>query len=205
VIRSSSWKKVRGVPRWLLIAAPLVLAGELVISMAVRFPAEVTAAPSLRPPPSTTGTDLEGRSVSLGSMRGAPLVVSFFASWCGPCREDASIFTSLANRYRERVEFISVAVGDDPHDVRVFAAQHAWTWSVILDDRRRWVEAFGPPGVPTTFVLNAEGVVTEALFGPVTEGRLASTLDALVPSDGAAVSVGAQQQRIETWTDLHIN
>lgn len=173
-------------PRWLLIAAPLVLVGELVISMAVRHRADVAAAPSLRPPASTTGTDLHGHLVSLGSMRGAPLVVSFFASWCGPCHDDASIFTGLADRYVGRVGFISVAVADAPADVRAFAAQYAWTWSVLRDDQHRWVDAFGTAGVPTTFVLDVDGAVTETVTGPVTEERIASALDALVPASRAA-------------------
>ena len=76
------------------VPAPFVLAC-LVSSLAAGLSADVASIP-LRPPPSTAGTDLLGRHVSLGSMRGDPLVVIFFASWCGPCHEDASIFTGLA-------------------------------------------------------------------------------------------------------------
>jgi cytochrome c biogenesis protein CcmG/thiol:disulfide interchange protein DsbE len=168
------------VPRWSVIAAPLVLAG-LVVSMAVRPPAGDTAAPFLRPPPSTAGTDLLGRHLSLGSMRGAPLVVTFFASWCGPCHEDAPIFTRLADRYRQRVGLISVAVDDPPREARAFATRYGWTWPVLRDEEHRWVAAFGPPGVPATFVLDTHGVVTQTLAGPVSEARVAKALTPLLP------------------------
>ena len=102
---SLSDPKVTNRERWrahrrYLIAASFVLAA-IVVSVAARLPAQVTES-SFRPPPSTSGADLLGRQVSLGSMRGTPLVVIFFASWCGPCHEDAPIFTGLADRYGER-------------------------------------------------------------------------------------------------------
>jgi thiol-disulfide isomerase/thioredoxin len=166
------------VARWSLIVAPLVLAG-LVLSMTVR-PAGVAPAPSHRPPPSTAGTDLQGRHVSLSDMRGDPLVVIFFASWCGPCHEDAPIFTDLADRYGHRVGFISVAVGDGPHEAREFATRYDWTWPVLRDEERRWVDAFGPPGVPATFVMNRDGAVIRTLTGRVTEEQIDAALEPLV-------------------------
>lgn len=170
-----------GVPRWSLIAASLVLSG-LLVSIAARPMAGVTAASFLRPPPSTAGTDLLGGHVSLGSMRGAPLVVIFFASWCGPCHEDAPIYTDLADRFRQRVGFISVAVGDPPHDVRAFAKRYGWTWPVVRDDEHRWVAAFGPLGVPATYVIDPGGAVIQTLTGAVTEEQIDASLDPLVLS-----------------------
>jgi len=170
-----------GVPRWSLIAAPLVLGG-LVVSMVVRPTTDVTAAPFLRPPPSTEGRDLLGGNVSLGSRRGAPLVVIFFASWCGPCHEDAPIYTRLADRYRRRVGFIAVAVDDAPHDARAFARGYGWTWPVVRDDEHRWVFAFGPLGVPATYVIDSDGVVIRTLTGPVTAEQIDASLDPLVLS-----------------------
>jgi len=191
VLRSMMQERAHGrVPRWLLVAALSPLAG-LLVSMAVRLPADVTAS-SFRPPPSTSGTDLLGRQVSLGSMRGAPLVVIFFASWCGPCHEDASIFADLADRYGERVGLISIAIDDAPHDVRAFAMQYAWTWPVLRDDERRWVVAFGPPGVPSTFVMDKDGEVIRTIPGQVTEEQIDSALDPLVSSADAVDPTGSR-------------
>jgi cytochrome c biogenesis protein CcmG/thiol:disulfide interchange protein DsbE len=166
--------------RWLLIATPFLLAGGLVTSTAVRDRPEVSDAPSFQPRPSTKGVDLRGRTITLGSMRGTPLTVIFFASWCGPCHEEAQIFTRLAERYGRRVGFVSVAVDEGSDQARAFAARYAWTWSVIPDDRRVWVDAFGPPGLPATFLLDADGEVRHTLFGPLTQGRLTSRLEALL-------------------------
>jgi cytochrome c biogenesis protein CcmG/thiol:disulfide interchange protein DsbE len=152
-----------------------VVAG-LVIWSATLLSAGVAGGP-LRPPPSTAGTDLLGRRVSLGSLRGVPVVVTFFASWCGPCHEDAPVFTHLVDRYADRVRLISVDVGDPPRDARAFAARYGWTWPVVPDDAHRWVTAFGPPGVPATFVLDAGGAVTETFPGAVTEGQIVAALE----------------------------
>lgn len=182
VLRSTMNDRTRGgtLP-WFLSAAAVALA-VVMVSMAVRVPADVAAAPLFRPPPSTAGADLEGKQVALGSMQGAPLVVIFFASWCGPCHEDAPMFAALADRYRERVGFISVAVDDAPHELRAFASRYGWTWPVVQDDERRWVAAFGPPGVPATFVVDAEGAVIQTLTGPMTEEQIDAALDRLVSS-----------------------
>jgi cytochrome c biogenesis protein CcmG/thiol:disulfide interchange protein DsbE len=116
-------------------------------------------------------------------MRGAPLVVIFFASWCGPCHEDAPIFTDLADRYGHRVRFISVAVGDAPHEARSFATRYGWTWPVLRDDEHRWVAAFGPPGVPATFVIDRDGAVIRTLTGRVTAKQIDAALEPLVSSN----------------------
>jgi cytochrome c biogenesis protein CcmG, thiol:disulfide interchange protein DsbE len=172
-----------GMLPWFLGAVAVALA-VVIVSMAVRVPADVAAAPLFRPPPSTAGTDLEGTQVALGSMQGAPLVVIFFASWCGPCHEDAPMFTDLAGRYGERVGFVSVAVDDVPEAARAFATRYGWTWPVLRDGERRWVAAFGPAGVPATFVVDGEGAVIRTLSGPVTEEQVHAALDPLVsPSD----------------------
>ena len=168
------------VPRWFLVAITSVLAC-LAVSMVVRPSADV-ASRHFRPPPSTAGTDVLGRHVSLGSMRGHPVVVIFFASWCGPCHEDASAFADLADRYRDHVRFISVAVGDPPDAARAFATRYGWTWPVVTDDERRWVAAFGPAGVPATFVVDTGGTVVRTLAGPVTGGQIDAVLDPLAAS-----------------------
>jgi cytochrome c biogenesis protein CcmG/thiol:disulfide interchange protein DsbE len=181
-LRSKTIERPRGgVLPWLLGAAAVALA-VVIVSMAVRLPADVAAAPLFRPPPSTAGTDLEGEQVTLGSLQGAPLVVIFFASWCGPCHDDAPSFAALADRYRERVGFVSVAVDDAPHEARAFATRYGWTWPVLRDDERRWVAAFGPPGVPATFVIDADGAVIRTLTGPVTEEQIDAALSPLVSS-----------------------
>jgi cytochrome c biogenesis protein CcmG, thiol:disulfide interchange protein DsbE len=123
-----------------------------------------------------------GGHVSLGSTRGAPLVVIFFASWCGPCHQDAPIYTDLSARYGQGVRFISVAVDDPLHEVRVFARRYGWTWPVVRDEKHRWVAAFGPPGVPATYVIDSDGVVIRSITGPVTEEQIDSALAPLVRS-----------------------
>jgi cytochrome c biogenesis protein CcmG/thiol:disulfide interchange protein DsbE len=190
VLRSKVDDRPRGgVLPWFLIATTVALAVFLV-SIAARVPADVAATPLFRPPPSTAGTDLVGKQVALGSMQGAPLVVIFFASWCGPCHEDAPVFAALADRYRERVGFISVAVDDAAHEARAFASRYGWTWPVVRDDERRWVAAFGPPGVPATFVVDAEGAVIRTLTGPVIEEQIDAALDPLVSSTGMVDPTG---------------
>jgi cytochrome c biogenesis protein CcmG/thiol:disulfide interchange protein DsbE len=172
-----------GVPRWSLIAASLVLSG-LGVSIGARPMAGLSVAPLLRPPPSTAGRDLLGEHVSVGSRRGAPLVVIFFASWCGPCHEDAPIYADLADRFGQRVSLISVAVDDSPHDARAFAKRYGWTWPVVRDDGHRWVAAFGPLGVPATYVIDPGGAVVRTLTGPVTAEQIGASLDPLVLPSG---------------------
>ena len=132
--------------------------------------------------------DQEG-TLAIGDLKGDVLVVNFFASWCIPaCRDEHPHLTSAAADYESQgVHFVGIATSDKPADTMRFLDTFGWgtNYSYLDDpDARAGVE-FGTFGVPETFVIDREGLVTHKFTGPVTYNELAAELDRVLAGTGS--------------------
>jgi thiol-disulfide isomerase/thioredoxin len=139
--------------------------------------AERAAAPEL------TAETLDGDSVSLAALDG-PVVVNFWASWCGPCIQEAPDLAEAYARYRDQgVHFIGVNVRDSPTNARRFEADLGIPYPSWYDDTGLIAQSFGgvgPGAMPSTIILDAEHRVAARLFGAVTFPTLRGYLDDLL-------------------------
>ncbi len=104
----------------------------------------------------------------------APLLVNFFASWCGPCRVEHPLLAGLADR---GITIIGIAYKDDPADTRRFLARLGDPFADVLMDRQgRALIEFGASGVPESFLVDREGRIVWHRPGPLTEEVIASEL-----------------------------
>lgn len=116
--------------------------------------------PAPRVPPETEFTLLDGSRLTLESLRGRPVLVSFWATTCAPCVEE---LPDLIQLYREMqpqgLELIAVAMPyDPPLLVQQFVQHHNVPYPVALDVQGRVTSAFGGvPYVPTAFVIGPNG------------------------------------------------
>src|SRR5439155_906785 len=92
---------------------------------------------------------LRGRTFSLASLRGYPVVLNFWASWCTPCGREAPILTSAARAQRGRVVFVAVDVNDFAKDARHFLGAHRVPY-VAVRSGGSIAERFGLGGMPGT-------------------------------------------------------
>lgn len=120
--------------------------------------------------PAFTLRRLEGSgTVSLASLRGRPVVLNFWASWCGPCKSEAKALERDWTRYRARgVVFVGVDYHDLASDARRFVAAHGLTFPMLLDGSGTVTGSYGIKQVPETYVLNRQGRVVAHLAGPIT-------------------------------------
>lgn len=117
-------------------------------------------------------------TLDLATLRGRPTVVNLWATWCGPCREEAPYLAEVAADLEGRVAFLGVDVADpDPAAALTFAGEQAWTYPHVADPDRRFVAALGVNGLPQTLFVGADGLIVHRHVGPVTS---AGQLDALV-------------------------
>ena len=119
--------------RWVLLTG-LVLIVPLVMLFAksFSFDKEFIESPLLgKPAPDFTLQDLEGNTVSLSSLRGKPVVINFWASYCAPCVTEHPTFTAAANFYRDQVHFLGVIYQDTVPRIEQFNQQFG-VWGPAL-------------------------------------------------------------------------
>jgi thiol-disulfide isomerase/thioredoxin len=132
--------------------------------------------------PAFTLEDLGGTEVSLESLRGRPVVLDFWATWCSPCVFQIPVLNEFHERHRDRVEVIGVAVDVDGREVVApFAAEHSIAYPVLLGTPDL-AQRYGAMGFPTLYVIDPEGVIASAHVGVVDAEQLeASVAAALAP------------------------
>lgn len=110
-------------------------------------------------------TDLQGHPVSFASLRGRPIVLSFFATWCAPCRDEYPLLTRLAREHGDRVQVIGVSVDDADLAALANFARAQELGYTVLDADDRAMQVFGVPPIPATYVFDAHGVLTYRRVG----------------------------------------
>jgi cytochrome c biogenesis protein CcmG/thiol:disulfide interchange protein DsbE len=110
--------------------------------------------------------DGDGR-VSVAQHLGKPMVINFWATWCGPCREEAPLLEQAARKYRERgVVFIGVDIRDFTGDAKSFVKKYDVSYPIAYDGPAKLWEAWGITGLPETFVVGRDGKIVSHRIGP---------------------------------------
>ena len=101
--------------------------------------------------------DASGK-LDLASLRGKPVVLNFWASWCVPCKGEAKLLEQAWNRYRAKgVVFVGVDYTDVVGDARTFISHHGVTYPIVQDGSGRIGDKYGLTGVPETFFIDRNG------------------------------------------------
>ena len=116
---------------------------------------------------------LDGGRLSLAELRGSPVVLNFWASWCIPCREEAPLLTAAARDYEAQgLRVVGIVYQDSSESARAFMDRYAQTYPGLLDPDGRIAIDYGVFGIPETFFIDRDGIVRSRQVGPVTEEGL---------------------------------
>ncbi len=131
--------------------------------------------------PDFTATTLTGSKLNLASYRGKVVVLNFWGSWCGPCREEAPTLAVAAEQYQKAgVDFLGVDVRDTTASAQAFTRNFGITYPSVSDAGSVITLDFTAvvpiAGTPTTLVINRTGHIAGAVFGTATMGELTTML-----------------------------
>ena len=159
-------------PRLLLIAA-IALVG-----------ACAEAPLAVVPAPDFVLTDLSGKTVRLSDFRGHPVLVDFWATWCDPCRASIPVYAKLfKDRGGSGFAIVGIDEDDAKVDVAAFAAKNSIPYPLLRDPERSTFAAFGASGLPSAFLIDAEGKIVRRWdgFDSGTAYDVEGAIDALQP------------------------
>jgi peroxiredoxin len=118
-------------------------------------------------PPDFVGRTADGKPLSLTDLRGNVVLLTFWASWCPPCRPDMVLLEDLHRTLgSQRLVVIAVNVRERPTVVRDYAAALGLTFAILVDPRGAIQASYGVIGLPTTFLIARDGRAVARAIGP---------------------------------------
>lgn len=131
-----------------------------------------------RPATDFTLTLFSGEKVTLSSLKGRPVVLNFWASWCPPCRDEAPTLEKVWRNYKDKgVVFIGVDIQDTEQKALAFIQEFDITYPNGPDTGGRIASNYGITGVPETFFINRDGIIVSRWIGAISEKMLVSRIE----------------------------
>ena len=114
-----------------------------------------------------------GGPISLDSLRGRPVVMNFWATWCVPCFEEHAALAAAARTFRE-VQFLGIVYEDEETRTQEFLRQRPSAYPSLFDPEGKAAIAYGVFGVPETFFIDGSGRIVDKYVGPMTRSTIAA-------------------------------
>ncbi len=128
------------------------------------------------PAPDFSLTDSLGQTVRLEDSLGRATVINFWATWCGPCRYEMPLLTAAAARYPDDLTVLAVNFAESQPVVQEFALDLGLGFVPLLDSDGKVYAQYQVRGLPTTFFVDAEGLIQAVHIGVLSESQLAAYL-----------------------------
>ncbi len=139
------------------------------------------------PAPDFTVYDIDGNAVHLSDFAGTPVVLNFWASWCGPCKSEMPDFDQAAAAYDGQVQFLMVNLTDGARETvdsaTNYVTEQGFSFPVFYDTDTDAAMAYRVFSIPTTYFIDSDGYAVARLVGATDGETLAQGID-LMLSEG---------------------
>lgn len=167
------------------LAAVLVLAGPSLAAQTIARGTGQTIQTGIPAPPIDLPT-LDGGRVRLSALRGHPVVLTFWGTWCPPCREEFPALVAARRKHRDAgLEILAVNQRDQElstKDVEAFVKEFGVNFTVALDPRGRSRRSFQLIALPTTVFIDSTGVIRAVHSGPISARQLTDGIATILPA-----------------------
>jgi peroxiredoxin len=127
--------------------------------------------------PTFVGILFDGNTVNLSQLYGSAIVINFWATWCEPCQFELPILQRLYSQHRERgLHVLAVNLGESESVIQDWATEMQISFDIVLDEHQHLSELYQLRGVPSTYILNSDGVISAVFYGPTTESQLQTAI-----------------------------
>ncbi len=109
--------------------------------------------------------DLEGKVWRLSELRGKPVLLNFWATWCPPCRKEIPDLQAFHEQYGDRIVLLGINWGEDPEDVKEFLERYGATYTNLLDKDGKFFVKYQLTGLPTSYWIDEEGIIRGMWLG----------------------------------------
>ena len=127
-------------------------------------------------------TDLSGTPIRLADLRGHPVWISFWASWCPPCQEETPVLRQVYEEHRaEGLALVAISVQETtPDDVRAYAQRYGLDYTIGFDATSAVFKTYQAYVLPTQVFLDGDGVIRSVYLGPLTQPQAEAILAPLL-------------------------
>jgi thiol-disulfide isomerase/thioredoxin len=119
---------------------------------------------------------LAGESIQLALLRGQPVLLNFWATWCEPCRLEMPLLQTLHEEYPQ-LRILAINLGEDPVTVAQWVQTLELTFDIVLDPTRQLEREYALRGQPSTYVIAPDGRLSAIFYGIAPEPALRSALE----------------------------
>ena len=134
--------------------------------------------------PDFTVLDMDGNEVNLSDFFGKPIIINFWATWCGPCKSELPAFDNMYAKYGDDIEFIMLNLTDGSRDtvdnVTEFIRDNGYSFPVYFDTTMEASNTYGAYSIPTTYLIDNEGIPVHSQMGAMSEEHLEQLINALL-------------------------
>ena len=122
--------------------------------------------------PDFSGTTVDGETVNLRDFRGRTVLVNVFASWCGPCIAETPHLVEASEAYPEDFVVLGVNLQESSDAVLAYLADFGIAYPLVMDPNSEITSVYQPIGLPTSWFIDSDGIVTYVHVGPMTYAQI---------------------------------